>query len=295
MAARAVQRSLAKVSAQAVLEAISGRSPNPLGQSRVDPRRGDIEPRTKLRRQSNGGGGSAAPTGGHHSRRPSRSRGERAGRGDGAGDAPHRGHCADAERPSLRRRGPGRSRDWGSVSSCSRARGQAHRFADVAAWARLLSAKPTRSPGPGGPRSFSAAITCLAMGSVSGVARHAAEVGRELFVVWLDAHSDFNTPLTSPSGNMHGMSLAMLSREPGLESVFGDEPHGFVRSRAAATCSAFARSTRANGGSCRTGASTWSTCGGLDEDGFAVSIRRIIDRVRARNGPFACQSRRRLS
>ncbi|MGF6173159.1 arginase [Ensifer sp. 4252] len=48
----------------------------------------------------------------------------------------------------------------------------------------------------------------LSMGSVSGMARYAAEVGRPLFVLWLDAHADFNSPATSPSGNMHGMPVA---------------------------------------------------------------------------------------
>jgi len=69
----------------------------------------------------------------------------------------------------------------------------------------------------------------LAMGSVNGVARHCAKLSRELFVLWLDAHADFNTPATSPSGNMHGMSLAMLSGEPGLEAVMGDEPRVQVK------------------------------------------------------------------
>jgi arginase len=44
----------------------------------------------------------------------------------------------------------------------------------------------------------------LSMGSVSGVAR-----GR-MGVIWVDAHGDFNTPETSPSGNIHGMPLAVL-------------------------------------------------------------------------------------
>lgn len=50
----------------------------------------------------------------------------------------------------------------------------------------------------------------LAMGSVSGMARHAADVGRPLFVLWLDAHADFNSPATTPSGNMHGMPVAFF-------------------------------------------------------------------------------------
>ncbi|OCP18178.1 MULTISPECIES: arginase [unclassified Ensifer] len=50
----------------------------------------------------------------------------------------------------------------------------------------------------------------LSMGSVSGMARYAAEVARPLFVLWLDAHADFNSPATSPSGNMHGMPVAFF-------------------------------------------------------------------------------------
>jgi arginase len=50
----------------------------------------------------------------------------------------------------------------------------------------------------------------LSMGSVSGMARYAADVGRPLYVLWLDAHSDFNAPETSPSGNIHGMPVAFF-------------------------------------------------------------------------------------
>ena len=89
--------------------------------------------------------------------------------------------------------------------------GKAHRFADVAAWARLLARETYAVARSGRIPIVLGGDHSLAMGSVGGVARHAAEVGRELFVLWLDAHSDFNTPLTSPSGNMHGMSAAMLS------------------------------------------------------------------------------------
>jgi len=45
----------------------------------------------------------------------------------------------------------------------------------------------------------------IAIGTVTGAARD-ADIG----VVWFDAHGDFNTPTTSPSGNVHGMPLAAL-------------------------------------------------------------------------------------
>lgn len=51
----------------------------------------------------------------------------------------------------------------------------------------------------------------LAIGSVSGVAKYCAEKGKKLFIFWLDAHADFNTPETSPSGNIHGMPVAVMS------------------------------------------------------------------------------------
>jgi arginase len=50
----------------------------------------------------------------------------------------------------------------------------------------------------------------LAMGSISGAARWFAESTQTMGVVWIDAHSDMNTPATSPSGNVHGMPLAYL-------------------------------------------------------------------------------------
>lgn len=60
----------------------------------------------------------------------------------------------------------------------------------------------------------------LALGSVRGAAR-----GRKLGLLWVDAHADFNTPQTTPSGNIHGMPLAALCGlgEPGLVQLW-EEP-----------------------------------------------------------------------
>ncbi len=51
---------------------------------------------------------------------------------------------------------------------------------------------------------------CLAIGSISAVARHCRETGKKLRVLWLDAHADFNTHQLTPSGNVHGMPVACL-------------------------------------------------------------------------------------
>jgi arginase len=51
---------------------------------------------------------------------------------------------------------------------------------------------------------------CLAIGSISAVARHCRQTGKKLRVLWLDAHTDFNTDLLTPTGNTHGMPVAVL-------------------------------------------------------------------------------------
>lgn len=51
---------------------------------------------------------------------------------------------------------------------------------------------------------------CLAIGSISAVARHCRENRRKLRVLWLDAHADFNTSSITPTGNLHGMPMACL-------------------------------------------------------------------------------------
>jgi len=50
----------------------------------------------------------------------------------------------------------------------------------------------------------------LSMGSITAVAQHCRHSQKPLFVLWLDAHTDFNNPMSSPSGNMHGMPLSAL-------------------------------------------------------------------------------------
>ena len=51
---------------------------------------------------------------------------------------------------------------------------------------------------------------CLAIGSISAVARHCRDKNKKLRVLWLDAHADFNTSIITPSGNIHGMPVACL-------------------------------------------------------------------------------------
>lgn len=65
-----------------------------------------------------------------------------------------------------------------------------------------------------------------AIGSIAGIARQLRCQGKTLGVLWVDAHTDMNTPDTSPSGNIHGMPLAtLLGNGPKeLTSISGDGP-----------------------------------------------------------------------
>lgn len=49
----------------------------------------------------------------------------------------------------------------------------------------------------------------MSIGSIAGISAHCRENGKRLGVVWIDAHTDINTPETTPSGNIHGMSVAV--------------------------------------------------------------------------------------
>lgn len=67
---------------------------------------------------------------------------------------------------------------------------------------------------------------CLAMGSITAVARHCRQAGKKLRILWLDAHSDFNTSEVTPSGNIHGMPVACLCGigPDALTKLGGDSP-----------------------------------------------------------------------
>jgi arginase len=160
--------------------------------------------------------------------------------------------------------------------------GRALNFVEVSGWARALSRATLGALRDGRMPIALGGDHSLAMGTLSGAALHAAETGRKLHVLWLDAHSDFNTPLTSPSGNMHGMPLALLCGEPGLEGVFGDEPRGAVdpeRLHLLGIRSIDAKERRL----LQARGADVIDMRRLDEDGFAVSIRRVIDKVRGEN------------
>lgn len=59
----------------------------------------------------------------------------------------------------------------------------------------------------------------IAIGSVAATSNHFDIRSQPVGLIWFDAHGDCNTPLTTPSGNIHGMSLAVLLGQGDSELV----------------------------------------------------------------------------
>lgn len=71
----------------------------------------------------------------------------------------------------------------------------------------------------------------IAIGSLAGIAKAFRERDQKLGLIYLDAHADMNTPETTPSGNIHGMPLAVLLGigAPELLGIGGHGPKFDVR------------------------------------------------------------------
>lgn len=94
--------------------------------------------------------------------------------------------------------------------------GQVHARSENIEWTRLLSNAARDAMATGFP-IFLGGDHALSLGTVSGVADHAAAKGRPLFVLWLDAHPDMHSPATSASGNLHGTPIGYVTGQPGFD------------------------------------------------------------------------------
>lgn len=98
----------------------------------------------------------------------------------------------------------------GPVNPCEARQGGYRHLPEVIEWNRALHDATRAELAAGRMPIMLGGDHCLGIGSISAVARHCRDSGRKLRVLWLDAHTDFNTAAISPSGNVHGMPLACL-------------------------------------------------------------------------------------
>jgi len=152
----------------------------------------------------------------------------------------------------------------------------------VAAWTRALSRVVEDALAGGALPLTAGGDHSLSLGSLDGVMRHCARQGRPLFVLWLDAHADFNTPETSPSGNVHGMPLAALCGEAGFPPLFAEpappvlaptDIHLFGLRSIDAGERALVTARRVGVTDMRT----------IDEFGVIAPLRQVLERVAARD------------
>ncbi|MEL6348488.1 MAG: arginase [Myxococcota bacterium] len=117
----------------------------------------------------------------------------------------------------------------------------------------------------------------VAIGTISGMARALRKRGQQMGVLWVDAHTDMNTPESSPSGNIHGMPLAVLLGQgpQTLVEIAGDEPALDPRN----VCVIGARDIdRTEAERVRASGVRVYTMSELDERGTAVCINEAISR-----------------
>ncbi|HEV7601552.1 MAG TPA: arginase [Bradyrhizobium sp.] len=159
----------------------------------------------------------------------------------------------------------------------------AKHYREIQSWIRAVSARAYVLAGSGAIPVFLGGDHSLSMGSVNGVARHWHEMGREVFVLWLDAHADYNTPATTMSGHMHGMVAGFLCGEPGLDRLLGDEPRASIKP---SQLDLFG--TRSidplEKELVRERDVAVADMRQIDEFGVGLPIRRVIDKVKARDG-----------
>ena len=93
-----------------------------------------------------------------------------------------------------------------------------HSLPEVLGWTEILADRVDDALSQGGMPIILGGDHSLALGSVAGAAAFAARVDRPLFLLWLDAHSDFHTPLTTQSGNLHGTPVAYIAGRAGFEA-----------------------------------------------------------------------------
>jgi arginase len=119
-----------------------------------------------------------------------------------------------------------------------------------------------------------------AIGTVSGLARHHAPRGERIGLIWVDAHTDMNTPDTSPTGNIHGMPLAALlgHGHPRLTGLAGGQPA--IRPEDVAILGARDVDAGEVGLVKKLGVRVY-TMSELDQRGTAVCLAEAIERVSA--------------
>ena len=113
--------------------------------------------------------------------------------------------------------------DWGDLAlpdlrDVTCANPAVHSLRETVGWAEILMDRVDDALSQDGFPIIMGGDHSLALGSAAGAAAFAARQDRPLFLLWLDAHSDFHTPMTTSSGNLHGTPLAYIAGREGFDA-----------------------------------------------------------------------------
>ena len=121
----------------------------------------------------------------------------------------------------------------------------------------------------------------LSLGSGLAAARHAQHCGRPQYILWLDAHSDFHTPETTMSGNLHGTPLAYLTGRIG----FSGFPQNDAPVPDQQVCILGLRSVdQAEKTALQQSKIQFYDMRAIDEQGIKRPLQAFLDQVKANNG-----------
>jgi arginase len=152
---------------------------------------------------------------------------------------------------------------------------------ETVAWVEALSEAAYTASAEGMP-IFMGGDHSLSAGTVAGMARRASEKGRPLFVLWLDAHTDFHSLVTTESGNLHGTPVAYFTGQPGFDGYFPPlaakvEPQNVFMVGIRSVDPAERKAIRDAG---------IQVCDMrmIDEEGIAAPLKRFLANIAAANG-----------
>ena len=156
-----------------------------------------------------------------------------------------------------------------------------HHLAETVAWTQALTEIAYRESATAMP-IFMGGDHAISAGTVAGLSKRAAEYGRPLFVLWLDAHTDYHTLETTRSGNLHGTPVAYYSGRKGFEGYFPTLQHPVDPAN---ICMIGIRSVDPSESTAlKNSGVIVHDMRMIDEHGVAVLLREFLARVEAENG-----------
>ncbi len=169
-----------------------------------------------------------------------------------------------------------------SIAPTRHANTSIHHLSETIGWAQALEEAAYEAIKSSDLPVFLGGDHSLSIGTIPGIARHAAETGREQFVLWLDAHPDIHTLETTTSGNLHGTPVAYFTGQNGFEGVYPELKHPVSPAN---ICMMGIRSVdpaeNTHLSECDIDVHDMRA---IDEKGIAAPLGKFLDRVKKANG-----------